>query len=212
MSLEVDMNNNQTKRPTPEYTLEFKRDAAKLVNEKGYTHQQAADNLGISSSAISRWSRAERGLTTPSTTKTAVFNLTGQAELLRLRKENEQLHREREILRRALGVKKAAVFPSASSGRALPRKSDKVRVYWPDGWPWGIREQQKTFPVTVLCRVMAVGASAFYVWLKTPADTDKVRQKEELEAKAHQLFNDHKHTYGYRRLSDALGKAGMKSG
>jgi len=103
MSLEVNMN-NQTKRPNPKFTLEFKQDAAKLVNEKGYTHQQAADSLGISLSAIGRWSRAERGSTTPSITNTAALNLTGQAELLRLRKENEQLRMEREIL------KKAAVF------------------------------------------------------------------------------------------------------
>jgi hypothetical protein len=46
MSLEVNMN-NQTKRPNPKFTLEFKQGAAKLVNEKGYTHQQAADHLGI---------------------------------------------------------------------------------------------------------------------------------------------------------------------
>lgn len=33
-----------------------------------------------------------------------------------------------------------------------------------------------------------------------------------LEGKARQLFDEHKQTYGYRRLSDALGKAGIKSG
>jgi Helix-turn-helix len=54
MSLEVNIN-NQIKRPNPKFTLEFKQDATKLVNEKGYTHQQAADNLGISLSAIGRW-------------------------------------------------------------------------------------------------------------------------------------------------------------
>ena len=54
MSLEVNMNSKQTKRPNSKYTLEFKQDAAKLINEKGYTHQQAADNLGISLSAIGR--------------------------------------------------------------------------------------------------------------------------------------------------------------
>jgi len=59
---------------------------------------------------------------------------------------------------------------------------------------------------------MEVSASAFYAWLKTPEDTDKTQQKAVLEAKACQLFDDHKHTYGYRRLSDALGKAGLKSG
>jgi len=59
---------------------------------------------------------------------------------------------------------------------------------------------------------MEVSASAFYAWLKTPTDTDKTQQKAVLEAKARQLFDGHKHTYGYRRLSDALGKAGLKSG
>jgi transposase len=38
--------NKQTQHKRPKYTLEFKQDAAQLVLEKGYTHQQAADNLG----------------------------------------------------------------------------------------------------------------------------------------------------------------------
>ena len=95
---------NQNKHKRPKYTLEFKQDAAKLVNEKGYTHKQAANNLGISLSAIGRWVRAEQDPTTASSTKKKVFNLTDQDELSRLRKEVEQLRMEREIL------KKAAVF------------------------------------------------------------------------------------------------------
>lgn len=98
------MNTNQIKRYKPKYTLEFKQGAARLVLEKGYTHQQAADNLGISLSAIGRWVRAERGSTTDGETKEAVLNLADQAELVRLRRENEQLRMEREI------IKKAAVF------------------------------------------------------------------------------------------------------
>jgi transposase len=31
----------QNKHKRPKYTLEFKKDAAKLVNEKGYTHNRA---------------------------------------------------------------------------------------------------------------------------------------------------------------------------
>lgn len=73
----------------PEFTLEFKQDAAKLVNEKGYAHQQAADSLGISLSAIGRWVRAERGTATASIIKKTVLPLNDQAELVRLRKENE---------------------------------------------------------------------------------------------------------------------------
>jgi transposase len=111
------------KQKRPNYTIEFKQDAAKLVNEKGYTHQQAADNLGISLSAIGRWVRAEQGSLSPSATKKSVLNLADQGELTRLRKEVEQLRMEREILR------KAAVFPSTSSGQALRKNSNKIRFY-----------------------------------------------------------------------------------
>ena len=98
------MNTNQTKRCKPRYTLEFKQDAVRLVLERGYTHQQAADNLGISLSALGRWVRAERGSVSDSETKKVVLNLADQAELVRLRREIEQLRMEREI------IKKAAVF------------------------------------------------------------------------------------------------------
>ena len=94
----------KNKQKRPKYSLEYKQDAAKLVIEKGYTHEQAASHLGVSLSAIGRWVRAERGPATASTGKPSVLNLTDQAELIRLRKENEQLRMEREIL------KKAAVF------------------------------------------------------------------------------------------------------
>ena len=103
MSIEVNMS-NQTKQKRPNYTIEFKQDAAKLVNEKGYTHKQAVDNPGIFLSAIGRWVRAEQGSISPSAAKKSVLNLTDQGELTRLRKEVEQLRMEREIL------KKAAVF------------------------------------------------------------------------------------------------------
>ncbi len=64
----------QNKHKRPKYTLEFKKDAAKLVNEKGPT---------------------------VSATKKPALNLTEQSELTRLRKEVEQLRMEREILKKA---------------------------------------------------------------------------------------------------------------
>jgi len=51
---------DQNKHKRPKYTIQFKQDAAKLVNEKGYTHKQAAENLGISLTALGRWVRAEK--------------------------------------------------------------------------------------------------------------------------------------------------------
>ncbi|MEW9809632.1 MAG: transposase [Candidatus Symbiodolus clandestinus] len=93
---------SQHKRP--KYSLNFKQDAAKLVLEKGYSHQQAADSLGISLSAIRRWVRAEKGCPTPLGSKQANLNLLEHEELIKLRKERANLLMEREIL------KKAAVF------------------------------------------------------------------------------------------------------
>ena len=89
----------KSKQKRATYNLEFKQDAAKLVLDKGYTHQQAADSLGISLSAIRRWVKAERE---PSVETKAIASLSDQAELRRLRKENEQLRMEREILKKAM--------------------------------------------------------------------------------------------------------------
>ena len=50
---------NQPKQLT--FTLKLKQDAVRLVIEKGYIHPQAAASLGVSSSALRRWVRAERG-------------------------------------------------------------------------------------------------------------------------------------------------------
>ncbi|MEQ1768088.1 MAG: transposase [Methylotenera sp.] len=95
---------NSDKAKKPKFTLEFKQDAAKLVLEKGYTHQQASDSLGVSLSALGRWVRAERKPVSVAIGKNQPLNLAEQSELARLRKENEQLRMERDI------IKKAAVF------------------------------------------------------------------------------------------------------
>ncbi|WP_262966964.1 IS3 family transposase [Methylobacter psychrophilus] len=75
-----------------------------------------------------------------------------------------------------------------------------------------MREQQKTFPVTVLCKVMQVSTSAFYAWAKMPKDTDKKIRQKQLEAKAIELFGENKNVYGSRRLSEAFIKEDIQVG
>jgi len=86
MSSEVQKMSDTNKPKQPKFTLEFKQDAARLVIEKGYTHQQAADSLGVSESALGRWVRAGRNSGAVSDAQTGrkpTLSLAGQDELSR---------------------------------------------------------------------------------------------------------------------------------
>ena len=95
------MNMKNTRRT---FTLEYKQDAVKLVTEQGYSRQKAADSLGISLSAITTWVRQESPIGDSKEAKSVTLNLSERSELERLRKDNQRLLMERDIL------KKAAVF------------------------------------------------------------------------------------------------------
>lgn len=75
-----------------------------------------------------------------------------------------------------------------------------------------IQEQQKAYPVTVLCSVMQVGRSAYYAWAKRPGATAKDRERQPMEQRAAQIFEESRRTYGSRRLSRELKKAGFDAG
>lgn len=81
------------------YTEEFKSEAVKLVTERGYSQSEAAANLGINSNNLSRWI-----LQSQETVTGKGLTSAEQKELISLRRENQRLKMEREIL------KKAAVF------------------------------------------------------------------------------------------------------
>ncbi len=79
------------------YTKEFKQEAVKLVTEHGYSQAEAGRRLGISDKNINRWV-LELQQSTPS----KEIKLTEeQQEIKRLRKENERLKMEKEILKKA---------------------------------------------------------------------------------------------------------------
>jgi transposase len=92
-----------------QYTAEFKKEAVGLIMEQGYTIAEAARNLGIRGSMLSRWRREHLRA------QQNAFPGTGHRpaeaeELRRLREENRKLKLEREIL------KKAAVYFARESG------------------------------------------------------------------------------------------------
>jgi len=80
------------------YTDEFKEGAVKLVADQGYKISEAARNLGVHTTQLRRWLQSSSMATEPGVT-TSVSQL--QAEVKLLKRENERLRMEREILKKA---------------------------------------------------------------------------------------------------------------
>jgi hypothetical protein len=59
---------------------------------------------------------------------------------------------------------------------------------------------------------MEVSTSAYYSWTKQPETTEKILETKRLEAKIHELFDEFRQSYGSRRLSNELRKAGFNIG
>ena len=87
------------------YTEEFKKEAVNLVLEHGYSSYQAAQRLGINSKNIDRWIKKAMKKSEKKTK-----NTKDQEEIIRLRKENDRLRMEKEILKKA-----AAFFANEKS-------------------------------------------------------------------------------------------------
>jgi transposase len=83
------------------YTAEFRQEAVRLLNSDPRPGREVARDLGVQQSMLYRWQREFGG--GPSTVGSMSEALTPgeREELRRLRKENEQLRMEREILKKA---------------------------------------------------------------------------------------------------------------
>ena len=102
----------KSKQKRTTYNLKFKQDAAKLVIDKGYTHQQTADNLGVSLSTIRRWVKEEEG---PIVEIKSIPSLSDQAELMRLRLPLLYRHRQQHLI----------LIPINSNSNRLIKKQGK---------------------------------------------------------------------------------------
>jgi putative transposase len=70
--------------------------------------------------------------------------------------------------------------------------------------------EKKTYPVTVLCKVMQVSRSAFYAWLK---NTEKSKScKINFDNTLKEVFLENRQVYGQRRLKIALKNKGLIAG
>lgn len=82
------------------YSRQFKLDAVKLVTDQGYKISEAARNLEISPNLLGKWKNQLAGESDQAFPGKGHMTLEKE-ELHRLRKENERLRMEREILKKA---------------------------------------------------------------------------------------------------------------
>ncbi len=81
----------------PPYSVEFRREAVRLLRSSGRSVPQLARELGVSQQSLRNWERqadADAG-------ETSDLSSNERAELRRLRRENRVLTEEREILKKA---------------------------------------------------------------------------------------------------------------
>jgi transposase len=89
-------------QPRRHFTPEFKDEAVRLSERPGITVRQTAQDLGLREKLLHRW-RSEKRASEQNGTRFAPGQ--GQArdeELAQLKRENEQLRLERDVLKKAL--------------------------------------------------------------------------------------------------------------
>ncbi|MFT0891350.1 IS3 family transposase [Pseudochelatococcus sp. G4_1912] len=169
------------------FTQEFETEAVRLVQTSGRTQREVADDLGIGLSTLVRWISRSRDRLIDGPAPACSEDVA--AELKRLRRENEILRQEREILKRA-----ATFFAGG--------KSMRFRL---------IDQAKKEFPVHRLCKVLDVSQSGYFAWKDRPASR---RQRDDMVLLAHvrSAFSLSNGTYGSPRMTRELQDDGFAVG
>jgi transposase len=81
------------RRARVRFTPEFKAEALRRIRDTNTPIRHIARELGVSANTLHTWRKAARGPTPVSESE--------QEELVRLRRENQQLRMERDILKKA---------------------------------------------------------------------------------------------------------------
>jgi transposase len=85
------------------YDPEFKREAVRMVVEEGLGIREVERNLGITFGVLKGWVQKHQDHQDAAFSSRSAPE-SAEAELKRLRKENERLQRERDILKKAVAI------------------------------------------------------------------------------------------------------------
>jgi len=131
-------------RPS-KYSREFREQAVELVKASGKTVAEVARDLQINDTTLGNWvkaDRAERGV--PDETGLLPLTAAERAELTRLRRENNTLKTEREILKKSGGLLRVNASMSSVRRGSLVSSLPRLRLvacpamcgpagFWPGG-------------------------------------------------------------------------------
>ena len=90
-------------KPQPSYTKEFKQEAVRLVETSGKGKPAIARDLGISDSALCKWCK-ELGMHGDQAFPGKGHQTALEEEIRQLKRENEILRQERDILKKAVRI------------------------------------------------------------------------------------------------------------
>ena len=93
------------------YDREFKENAVALV-ESGREIKEVARDLGISHWSLKQWCKRAKAGKEQTQVGTLEAESSTQREIRRLRQENDYLRRQRDILKKALGLTRLRLTPS----------------------------------------------------------------------------------------------------
>ena len=83
------------KRKYKTYSKEFKEEAVSLVNDQGYSVNEAAEAVGVNPNQIYNWKKQLE-----EQVKGTLLNDNERTELIKLRAENKRLKMEKDILKK----------------------------------------------------------------------------------------------------------------
>jgi len=136
-------------------SVEFKEEEVKMVMEEGLSIGEVGRRLSIPKSTLDYWvkkTKEEKLSDSPHKQHTLVTQ--EQMELARLKRENAELKINRDILR-----KLTATFA---------RKSLKKYAF--------INKMGLIYPIPVMCRVLSVSKSGYYIWCKRPLSERQIEK------------------------------------
>jgi transposase-like protein len=169
------------------YTREFKLEAVHLWQTGGKSAAQIERDLDIDGSCLYRWKRT--------LAKEGENAFPGHGRLTPEQERVRQLEREVEILRQERDILKRSDHLLAPKPVRFCR-TGTVRF---------IEDHWDEFPVTRMCKVLAVLSSGYYAWRQRPPSARETANQE-LFKKIEVVYNENHGVYGspriYRELRD----------